>query len=714
MERKLSFQQTLEGVPEEIETSRMSVKEFIDQHVHSHLKTTPRPTHTEIPSTFPSEPQIYWHSIPADLKLAKKAAERQPFKDNAGKELNLRSSVEEISKHSVSYDIYFKLHPLLLKIWMIIIVTSIVTEVLGFLYCTSPDIPDLISFREYFSITVRCEESIFLIAMKIAVMTLGSIVILFLIHSIRKQLAQDFDVPLKKNIKSEAQFCLLLKGLPQGTNEKELKGWIASFFSEKIEIRGILFIRSPKTLYQRISMIKKHNSQKGSKSFRSSERDADSVPLMVDERKEDAEEIHRQASYTSGPKLDREIEEHLKHPSDSNSADFTGAAIVCFESVKDRAQVLEFFTKSKNRAAALFKSNKITFEAPPEPHNVDWANIHRSATVRTISKAAAWFFLILIWGATLGAIYGYYIELAASGDTELFKIMINVLYIICLKQLVDGIIVLFAKLIRFHSAVSREAYKFHLRLIFNYLAFTVSQLAYILNNFQNAGKAFTLSSLALFLIFLVNPLYAFIIYCYRKFRRWRLDKQGDKNNVTQEEAIQYYKNPEFDLLDRVSDISLAYYMALSLSPLFPFVAIITFAVYGFGYAIDKYLILKFYSYPSYQMFRTSIKSYQIFIFTCLLQTLGVSYYLATVLAERNKQADENEVDIGRFAKGVMIALLPILFIYYMLFYKSSKTLRRECGLKDELPDLPYKAMQESFFSTYWEYYPYRSEKENSF
>ena len=54
------------------------------------------------------------------------------------------------------------------------------------------------------------------------------------LSSIRKQLASDFDVSWKerKNIKSEAQFCLLLTGLPQGTDEKELKGWIASFYSE--------------------------------------------------------------------------------------------------------------------------------------------------------------------------------------------------------------------------------------------------------------------------------------------------------------------------------------------------------------------------------------------------------------------------------------------------------------------------------------------------
>ena len=42
-----------------------------------------------------------------------------------------------------------------------------------------------------------------------------------------------------------------------------------------------------------------------------------------------------------------------------------------------------------------------------------------------------------------------------------------------------------------------------------------------------------------------------------------LDKQGGKNNVTQEEAIQYSKNPEFGLLDGVFDISIASYMALS-------------------------------------------------------------------------------------------------------------------------------------------------------
>jgi len=117
---------------------------------------------------------------------------KEPRRDNhlcanTGKEFNHWTSQVEISKHSVSYDIYFNLHPLLLKIWVIIIVTSVVTEVLGFLYCTSPDIPDLISFRENFSTTVRREESIFLISMKIAVMTLGSIVNLFLTHSIRNR-----------------------------------------------------------------------------------------------------------------------------------------------------------------------------------------------------------------------------------------------------------------------------------------------------------------------------------------------------------------------------------------------------------------------------------------------------------------------------------------------------------------------------------------------
>ena len=685
-------------------SAKNSVREFVER------RTNPQNSQTRSFDNLDSKPEVDWYTIPADLTLAKSLAKRPKVLDSNGKEINVCSSKEEFSKISLSHEIFAELHPLLNKVWIVLLVVGVLTEGIGYAFCTK--LSDIEEYRltKFFSITLRCEENTPLVVMKAVVSVIGMIIILYLINTARKKIAWEYDIPLKQNLHSESQFCLLMKGVPTGAREAGLEQWIASSLKKDIKVRGFLFVRSPVTLYKAIKAAKRKKQMTKSQKYAEQQNDFDAVSLLTGEFNDGDKEQKPDSSPHNESGRDS-VQALLRRPSDSASPDFTGTAIVCFEKKKNRDAVYEFFSKRTNSAETLFQNTKISFELPPAPHNVDWNNIHKSRKYRNTLKIASWITIAIIWSVTLACLWVYYVKLQTEQSLLPFIFILSI--IVVLKQIVNGVILLFSKLICFDCKSTREVYKLNLRLFFSYLVFTVSQLACILNNFHNAGWLFTLSSLALFPINLINPLYDLGLYLYRKMVTKFVEWQGSNNRLTQQEANNYYKNPGYNFLDRVSDASLAYYMALSLSLLFPIVIPITFVAYLYGVWIDKFLIVKFYSVPTDESFKRSLKAFRIFTFTFFLQVLGMGYYLGTVITQANKH-EEPDKQTENFAKGFIFALIPAVLLYYIIFFRSSKNLRKEYGLNEESLDLTYEGAKDHLFSTYWEHYPYRSNKIKSF
>ena len=185
------------------------------------------------------KPEIPWFQVPADLQSAREHGAElsiDHYGTKNGQHLTWRSTAEEFSKVSAAYELYFELLSLLNRLWVLLLIQTLLTEIVSGIWCWRSDDP---AYYAIISFSFRCEEGELSVPFKtkILVCCLYICVTHFMICNKKFELVKQAEIRRRDDPFSENEFCILVQSLPQNHTADDLKSYFqeADWFSEPLK-----------------------------------------------------------------------------------------------------------------------------------------------------------------------------------------------------------------------------------------------------------------------------------------------------------------------------------------------------------------------------------------------------------------------------------------------------------------------------------------------
>jgi hypothetical protein len=92
-------------------------------------------------------------------------------------------------------------------------------------------------------------------------------------------------------------------------------------------------------------------------------------------------------------------------------------------------------------------------------------------------------------------------------------------------------------------------------------------------------------------------LYLNLGYAFRRYQQWALERAGDMNKATQQQANNLFEGPLYDIAVRYSNLNKTFLICCFYGPILPQTFLITLASFVVEYLVSKYLLLRRFRRP---------------------------------------------------------------------------------------------------------------------
>ena len=421
-------------------------------------------------------------------------------------------------------------------------------------------------------------------------------------------------------------------------------------------------------------------------------------------------------------KLNEEIDK-LMEKSKKNSMDyFSGNAIICFDSIKEREDILNINSNyliiyiiklfiffffgcciEKNKKDKYWLRKNIRFQLAPEPEEIIFENLEYSHSLSGYTRIFFAYFLslILIFICFLIVISLNYLQKYTDEKNNFNRIIAYIIsfLITCSIEITNYI---FEKILNFLTKIEKNSTttNFYLSksIKLTIFSFTNEAIVPLISEILIDTNGYEYLVINMIMIFLTNSItpifWAFnFSFFYKKFRIWLIEKNIKPNDPdgnhekTQKELNELYELPSMEIEEKYSYIYKTILITFFYIQIFPLGIIFSLTGLCLGYLIEKYNFCNMYRRPEVlndQLFHSYIDNFMTTLFIC-----GVGDYIFKNDVYNSKLWPF----INIFLFGVLMIIPYNYFIDY--FIKYCINLRKSKIIKTSLEKVYF-----SFFNDY--------------
>ena len=694
-------------------------KDSEDRALREKLENRFQNRQTLIQNIEESSSVIPWYTIPANIQNAQQKGMTKPlyYKDES-KLLHCFSSDEEFAKFSLAYEIYLEIFWLYYGLWIIIGFQAFIGEISSYFFCEYKGVNWILSHS--FNCDKVSNGLLYVKAVKLVLQIVGIMIVKILFNKWKRYLLNKWKPELKYYSYSEKKFCILVQNLPKKTNFQDIKDFFENSLKLQIpvKVRGAILVREGDKINQ---SIKKRKEFQRRKMQRRSYEDSLSPDKSMEEWS-DEETLQKVRRNTA--EFHSEINKILKEPShEEHLEDFTGCAIVCFETIEMRDEVKRYYKLSKKRCCCRkvyfprFGKSKVKIHNLSDPADVIWPNVNTSKTVKKVKQG----FLFLVLGFLLVIFSGLSASLLdwvtiSGGNSSLQVLLFSLQFLFGILVRVVGKIASF--LIPYKSQNELEKFRFGYLLACDLIVFNFSTWGYAYYYEDNKMEYYQVPLKILAIMMLTNSV--FYIYTYlrdwiSKYSKRKQIKADGTNFLTQREAEICYRRMKLNFLRRTASLFLPLTVAMTLYMVYPIAILVCFLVQFLFIRVDKQLIARYYTLPSESDAELALECYRVFNRLVIFQICAYALFETIVDLKFWKQTFEKVLLPQIFAPTqIVLMLLSIGMLGYWFFSflvymgkmkKPAKPEEQHLHLQND-----YEKASQYFETTYLMTYVYSNEK----